>query len=247
MAPRLKRLTNPTGKSVIFQIVSATIAVEIFLIALCLVPYGDNSLPIFTLDKKIPMVVFASLPPVLIVIIQFRNTLALQKATFIKDFVSKLYTDKELSQSFHYLIYKYENDVYKEFLKASPERRQEMQKGRSEGIRYFDPATFQGTEEERRFDGILGYFDIIGYHYSSGTLEIEDIGKLLGYHLTFLLKREVVTDYLNSIPQYWEGITRNRVPTSVSPLRYLTILLNAFIKYNAAEEKKIRDINDKLL
>ena len=232
------------GKSVIIQSLVAILLAEAILGLGFFLPVLGRP-PILQFDNKTSIAVFAILPPLIIGVVQLRNTLALQRATFIKDFISRLYTDKELSQAYHYLVYTYSDSSYKAFKAATPEERIKMQGGRTEGNRFYDPDHFQGGEEERRLDALLGYFDIVGYHYWNGALEIRDIARLLGYHLTILGKRDVVVDYLNAVPNYWKKVSGRT--EAVGPFRYLTVLLQDFGKFNEDEQSKIKKINERSL
>lgn len=229
------------GRSVIMQSLIAIILVELILALGFILPLWSQ--PILQFENKTSIAVFAVLPPLIIGIIQLRNTLALQKASFIRDFIAKLYTDKELSQTYHYLIYTYNDAKYKEFKSASSDLREKLQEGRVEGNRFYDPDDFQGSEEERRLDALLGYFDIIGYHYWTGALEINDIARLLGYHLTVLIKRDVIVDYLNAVPDYWKKVSGE--VESVGPFRYLTILLHDFRSFNEKQKDRNKRINER--
>lgn len=231
------------GKSVIIQSLLAILLAEAILALGFLLPIFGQ--PILVFDNKTSVAVFAILPPLIIGVVQLRNTLALQRATFIKDFISRLYTDKELSQAYHYLIYTYNDSIYKKFKSATPEEKDKLQGVRTEGNRLYDPDSFQGGEEERRLDALLGYFDIVGYHYWTGALEIKDIARLLGYHLTILAKRDVIVDYLNAVPNYWKKVSGQT--EAVGPFRYLTVLLQDFVRFNEDEQGKIKRINERSL
>ena len=236
-------LARTFGKSVIIQSVLAIVIAELLLAMGFLFRFWGQ--PLLRFENTTSIAVFAVLPPLIIGVVQLRNTLALQRATFIKDFISRLYTDKELSQAYHYLIYTYNDAKYLDFKSAASEDKEKMQAGRTKGNRLYDPTTFQGTEEERRLDALLGYFDIVGYHYWSGALEIKDIARLLGYHLTILSKRRVVLEYLDAVPEYWRRVSGQT--ESVGPFRYLTVLLQDFVKFNEREQPRIKRINEKNL
>jgi len=46
-------------------------------------------------------------------------------------------------------------------------------------MRLYDPSTFQFSEEERRLDALLGFFDILGYHHHRGVVHMQDIAGVL--------------------------------------------------------------------
>jgi hypothetical protein len=201
-----------------------------------------NPEPFLKFDKNVQIGIFATVPLFVVTVIQVRSAVKLQRAAFIKEYVTKLHTDRDLSEAFHYLVYTYSDPVLDKFLRADPQVREEMQKGRPVGGRLYDPSTFQLSEEERRLDGILGYFDVLGYHYVAGTVSLRDVANVLGFQLAALSRRKVVRDYLNAIPDYWKKFEGDD-PQAVAPFRYLTVLLTDFRKYNKQHSEWIEKIN----
>jgi len=177
-------------------------------------------------DKRIGIAVFGGLPILLLTLVQIYTTSVVQRANLVKDLASKLYTDKELTQTFHFLVYTFDDKLYDAFLKANSTQRAEMNVNRPEGLRLFDPSTLTGSDEERRLDALLGYMDIIAYHYHRRLVQMVDIAGVLGYQLAIISSRKAVTEYLNSIPSFWKESRYGRTFGKESvPLRYLDKLL----------------------
>ena len=230
-------------RSIWWESVLCVLAIEAFLITIMLWRVGNHE--VLQFDNKVQIGVFATLPLFVLTVLQIRQSIRLQKATFIKDFVAKLHTETELSQSFHSLVYGFTNSIYEDVRsgKLDPDT-----STRPEGLRPFNPDKFQGTEEERRLDALLGYFDIIGYHYHTGAIDMVEIAGVLGYQLAALSTRDVIREYLDSLPKYWaESSFSKRGPKAVAPFRYLTVLLTDFQKFNEKNAHIIESVNRRIL
>jgi len=193
-------------------------------------------------DEKVQVGVFATVPLLLLTVLQLRTAVHVQKAGFIRDYVSKLHIDRELSEAYHYLVYTYNNKLYDRVVDATPEELAKMQESRADGCRLYNVDNFQGSQEERRLDALLGYFDLIGYHYLNGVIGMSDIAGVLGYQLAALATRKVVRNYLNTVPPYWEETSFSKAG-GVGPFRYLTVLLDDFLEYNKKNRETIQSLN----
>lgn len=79
-----------------------------------------------------------------------------------------------------------------------------LQDGRKEGSRLYHPEKFQGSEEEKRLDSLLGYFNIVAYYYNRKVLSLNDINGSIGYYLMVMASRRVIKEYMNLIVASWE-------------------------------------------
>lgn len=110
-----------------------------------------------------------------------------------------------------------------------------MNESKAEGFRLYHPEYFQWSEEERRLDGLLGYFDVIGYYYHRGFLKMDDIVGSLGWILTVLRAKEVVQRYLRFTDERFQKLREeNTIDLShaLPPFIYLKRLLDDFERYN---------------
>lgn len=231
------------------QSLTSTLAITGLLVIVVNFPRAK---PILEFEPKVQLGAFATVPLFVLTILQIRSAVRIHRASFVKDFVAKLHTDKELSSAFHQLIYTYSNERYEQFKRASSatddQAIQQLQGNRQVGERLYDPDKFQGSEEERRLDAVLGYFDIIGYHCVTRVVDIEDVAPVLGFQLAALSTRTVIKDYLRSIPEYWRQSSFSRdAPMAVGPFRYLTVFLDDFREYNAKHQRKIEELNRRSL
>lgn len=187
---------------------------------------------ILAFDKHIGLAVFGGLPVLLLTLIQLYTGSIVQRASLVKDLAAKIYTDEKLAETFHSLVYTYDDKTLKSFLDADKVKREEMNAGRVPGSRLFDPATVSGTEEERRLDALLGYLDIIAYHHHRRLIHMRDIAGVLGYHLAIIGNRQAITAYRASIPEFWQNSMFGQIyGTNSVPLRYLDKLLKDYQAY----------------
>jgi hypothetical protein len=134
------------------------------------------------------------------------------RARFIRDYISRFYTDKELFNAFYELIHNYEKDDFERvnhIFNRLAERKQPPADPTHEELKrevgrkgafprnmdvFYHPGNFQGTNLERRLDAVLGYLDVIGYYCDEGLIEPEDLRGLLGYYIE-VLNRSLVIQY----------------------------------------------------
>lgn len=164
-----------------------------------------------------------------------------RRAAFLAEYVSKIFTDKELSDTFHNLIYTYRNKKFDEIRdelkrnqitsksgqEAMYQCLEPLQERRKKGWRLYHPGVFQGSVEEKRLDSLLGYFNIIAYYYvEEKLLSIKDIDGSVGYHLTVMSARTVIKKYMNLIENEWEteGYAKNY--GTKPPFHYLKKMLD---------------------
>ncbi len=197
------------------------------------------------LDKKVGLAASASLPLFALALLQLGRALVSQRASFVTDYISKYYTEAGLSETFNYLAATYSDDIFKQVLESakSPDLQKlpqsmftclgELNDQRPEGRRFYHPDYFQGSLEEIRLDSLLGYLDVIGYHYVHGLLRMQDITGMIGYQLAVVSSREVIRHYLKESGRSWWERTGIYKDTAVQPpYTYLRILIKEFKAYN---------------
>ena len=196
---------------------------------------------------------FVAIPTVALFVaasVQLRKNHEYQRATFLGEHVSKIFTNKEFSDTFHYLIYTYSDDLFcrvKIKLKddgivgASDQKTMyqcldslPFQDGREEGLRLYHPEMFQGSAEERRLDSLFGYLNIVAYYYKKEKLlSIDDIDQSIGYHLSVMGTRTVIDEYMKFIENSWKTGGYAEKFGMQQPFHYLKMLLEDL-------ERKIR-------
>lgn len=174
----------------------------------------------------------------------------ISRASYVKDYALKFRTDKDLTESFHYLVYRYGNKYYELFKKdkRTDEEDKTLEDGQSgvkAELRFFDPKNIIGQEQEMRLDNLLGFFDAIGYDLRRGLLSVKDVAGIFGYHLDHLIQRDVVQDYLENIQKEWPSKKtfheRYGAPTPYKYLRYTLTEYERYRKRNDEKRTKNRD------
>ncbi len=188
----------------------------------------------------------------IITLFEFLRNQNLQKAAFIRDYISQFFLHAELYQTFHDLIYTYDNEKFKEVEKILKEKGlsgespnkpifkdfEHLQGDRLPGARLYHPAVFQYSPEERRLDALFGYFDVIAFYYDKGYLKIEDVVGSIGVFLTFMTARDVSRAYLGIVDDKWENDPKFIASGVNQPFFYLKCLLKAVKKYNEKKRKE---------
>jgi hypothetical protein len=209
-------------------------------------------------DPKVGIATYMAIPLLVITVFELMRNLRLQRAAFIKDYVSQFFTDAELYQAFHDLVYTYTTAKFAEVEKIRREKNldshdkpvfepfKELQGDRGIGRRFYHPALFQGSLEERRLDALLGYFDVIAYYYAKGFLRIEDIIGSIGYFLAVMQDRPVIKEYMRVNKEAWQS-PEYRTMGVTPPFSYLRRLLADVETYNRKFESKIRLLQERQL
>jgi hypothetical protein len=194
-------------------------------------------------DHQISFFAFTTSSLFIINIFELNRNLRLQRAAFIKEYISQFFTHAELYQTFHELIYCYDNGKFDAIdqimqetnldLKLLPVFKifDSLQDGRTEGSRFYHPRLFQGSLEERRLDALLGYFDVIAYYHAKGYLRIEDIVGSVGYFLAVMKSRHVINSYMEYNREKWEEALYQQMGVN-PPFNYLNEMLNHVDLYN---------------
>lgn len=199
-------------------------------------------------DPKISMSFFVAIPAAVIAVTQLIVTAHIQRSSYIKDYALRFRTDKELTESFHYLVYRYSNKIYESFRKAPEDRTSKeaseleaYQKDLEPELCFFDPHNPVGMPQERRLDNLLGFFDTIGYDLKRGLLNESDIAGVFGFQLDHLIQRHVVQDYLHNIEQNWPTMTSfHEKYEAPVPFRHLRTLMNKYTDFQKRRNEQAR-------
>lgn len=184
------------------------------------------------LDPKISIASFVAIPAMVIGVSQLLISAHIQRASYIKDYALRFRTDKELSESFHYLIISYNNSLYGIYSKPASSRTVDEQNnldaaqvGLANDLMFFDPKQMKGSPQERRIDNLLGFFDTVGYDLRRKLLFIPDVAGVFSYHLDHLIQRKIVQACLKQIEDDWPTLEsfheRYSAPIPFENLRYL--------------------------
>lgn len=257
----------------IFLVLAYAFLVLMIVVILCVV------VTLFVLDENVPEIhrytsdmigasysigaaLIVAIPTVALFVaahVQLRKNHEYQRAAFLGEYVSKIFTNKEFSDTFHYLIYTYSDDLFcrvkvkleddgiikdGEVIGASDHKTMyrclgslPLQGGREEGLRLYHPIMFQGSAEERRLDSLLGYLNIVAYYYKKKEklLSIDDIDGSIGYHLTVMGTRTVIAEYMDFMKNGWKKKGYAEKFGMQQPFHYLKMLLE-----DLALERKVR-------
>lgn len=204
---------------------------------------------VLTFKNEITFQAFTVIPLFLIAIVQLVYNGRLQKTDFLRDYAEEFFTNESLYSAFHQLVYTYTDTDFEAVQKAVSQKESadpsfsnharpvffEITRTLGEdapGSRLYHPRYFQGSAEERRLDMLIGYFDLLGYHYTRGFLPLNDIAGSIGHYLNILSKRAVIREmrkvYHDAIrdPKYAERNGRIR------PFPFFEKLMTAIEKYN---------------
>jgi hypothetical protein len=210
-------------------------------------------------DRKIEAVAFFTVAGFAIVVFQLWQGYAVQRAKFLTDYLAMIYTDKDLSGAFHDLVETYSDKIFEQVdqIATAQKARETSEQNNApvfdifdtiqgprlklEGQRYYHPDCFQGSEEERKLDGLIGYLDIVGYHYYYGLIRMKDLAAVLNYQLAALSSRKVIARYLKASGQGWWGTTAMGGGAGGAPLPYLYFrnLLGDYVTNNEQHQARL--------
>lgn len=224
---------------------------------------------IVNINRNIELVGLFTIAGFAVVIFQLWQAYTIQRAKFLTDYLTRIYTDPELSATFHDLVQSYTDEIFAKVNEIAEQKdakkiRQNtrlpvfdifdsVQGPRKDlpGTRFYHPDCFQGSEEERRLDALIGYMDIVGYHYYYGIVRMKDLAALINYHLAALSSRNVIKKYMKvSGTGWWNSTDIKEGSKSVQlPYLYFRHMLAEFIDYNErnknALEREQRNIERK--
>jgi hypothetical protein len=214
-------------------------------------------------DGKIESVALVTTVILIFTVFQLEGALCLQRAGFIKEYASRIFTDPELRSAFHELVYRYNNEIFSEIDKIARSKTEnidllptaltvggefkpiffevpEQFKNRSKkGARYYHPALFQRSKEEERLDALLSYLNVIGYYYHEGLLKMSDITGTLAFILIIIKERNVIARYIEICQNGWTQYTHDHTLGLPQPLSHLQNLLNHFEMYARKNSRRI--------
>lgn len=186
-------------------------------------------------DSMVSITSFVSIPAAIAIIGQLVIASHISRASYIRDYALKFRTDKELTESFHYLVYKCSNELFDIYVKPDEERSQEEQKKLNDSqlnvpndLQFFDPDGVLGLPQERRIDNVLGFFDTVGYDLKKGTVNINDVSGVFGYHLAHLIQRCVVQKYLENVHEKWPTKKSFQDINASEPFGYLKYMIASY-------------------
>jgi len=199
---------------------------------------------------------FISIPVFVSAMAQLSRTEIVQRSAMVKDLVSQVYTNSDLSEAFHDLIRTYDDQKFDQLDRIKEEKKltklndytpifepfECLQEGRKEPRRFYHPDVFMGSSEERRLDSFLGYLDLVGYHYCQGLVRMNEIATTIGYHLSFLRANKVMKKYLadSSHRNWWVETKYFEQTHSQGPFTYLRILLDEFELYGRRHSESVQ-------
>lgn len=197
----------------------------------------------------VPITAFIAVPAAVIAVAQLFSNSRVQRAAYIKDYALRFRTDKELSESFHYLVYRYGNELYAiakkppgERAEGEQEKLRRAQDGVPADLKFYIPDDTTDTPPERRLDNLLGFFDVLGYDCRREMVSMQDIAGVFGLHLDHFIQRKVISDYLAYVKKSWPmAESFHRTYSAPIPYRYLVLLLEDYSKYRSQTDRSNAD------
>jgi len=213
----------------------------ILIWAIVIVGLGSGLIEDSVREKiELPVTIFVATISIFFTLLEIQRNSELQRANFVKDYIAALHINDGLKTTFHELIYLYKDDYFKLIHNNKPIELSDADKvlntffeleenkinnGRKVGSRFYHLTQFQGSEEERKLDSLLYYFDVIGYYYNKGLISMTDINGTIGYFVDCLSSRECTKTYLELI--YKSGKNRS---DAIIQFRYLNKMIKDFKK-----------------
>lgn len=235
------------SRSYLFWTVLALLVAEGVLAGLFLIPNIE-------FDKKVGIGLFATVGAFIITIIQLIRTQQIQRAGYIKDFLTEFRRNNELYGAYYDLVYRYRDDIYEKIKQCADEyiKRNskpstdekpvfdcfdELQTNHEPGSRFFYPLFFQFSPEEKKLDGLLDYFNTIGLYLYGGLIRMEDVVTILGDYIAVLADRRIVVEYLElcNNPDEWKY---DDTVGASTPYQHLRFLLESYKEYNLRQYNK---------
>lgn len=187
---------------------------------------------------ELPVTIFVATTSIFFTLLEIQRNSEVQRANFVKDYIAALHINDDLKRTFHDLVYLYKDENFEKIhktkeidLKDAGEvlntffltGEGEINHNRIEGTRFYHLTNFQGSEEERKLDSLLYYFDVIGYYYEKGLITLTDVNGTIGYFIDCLSSRKCTKTYLELI--FTSG--KNK-PEAIIQFRYLMKLILDF-------------------
>ena len=210
---------------------------------------------------QITLTAYTGIPLFIITLLQLERTLRQQRANFVKDYISQFFLNRDLLSAFQNLIKEFTRDEWRAVEKVVKENEKELDGDpdrlweflkeinakKTNGERCYHPKYFQGSDEELNLDGILGFFDIIGYHHHMQLVPVEDIVSTVGFYLRAINSNLAIREYLNIIRERWEKDKEfQKAYGLLHTFYYLDQLLIAIQEYDQKNASKLRSMAEKL-
>ncbi len=203
-----------------FLIVSPIIWLPLIAVIACFYPWQEND------NTHIIALVGAS-----VALLSLSRTAEARRAEFISGYLSQLYTDENLWNTYHQLVYRYWDEqfcvvdkaaeeykgIVKERIKSPPGEKPPRPPiavdknllSRSLGLKSlnnptYHPWIFHGSVEEMRLDALLGFLNGIDYYCEKGRISVGEIYRQIGAHLLILGSRKVILQYFEANDFAWE-------------------------------------------
>lgn len=178
--------------------------------------------------------IFAGLVVASVALLTLRRNSVVQQAEFVSDYISRLYTDENLWNTYHQLIYRYWDERFAivhevadkaKHIETMKVRIQSPSNGKpkpptavdntslEEALKKknmdldgptYHPWIFQGCDEEKRIDALLGFLNGVDYYCAKGHISVGEIYRHMGTHLLTLRSREVISEYFKVNDLAWE-------------------------------------------
>lgn len=178
--------------------------------------------------------VFAVLVGASAALLTLRRNSLVQRAEFISGYLSQFYTDADLWETYHQLIYRYWDRDFEEIDDLAEEDKKKMRErienpgsykgplppiemrivGRDENSlppTVYHPWLFQGSEAEGKIDALLGFLNGVDYYCAKGFIGVGEVYRHMGTHLLTLQSRKVMQSYfeINDIAWRTDKFQRN--------------------------------------
>jgi hypothetical protein len=244
---------------------------HLFLLGLLLLAVGTvisllADLGKLHIENKLELAGLFAIAGFVVVIFQLWEANVVQRAKFLTDYLTKIYTDEDLNSAFHALVETYNDQLFDQIDAVAKQQdagkkaqgnnapvfdifdKFQGERASRSGYRFYHPECFQGSEEERRLDALIGYLDIVGYHYWYGLIRMRDVAALLNYHLATFASRKVIASYLRVSGEDWWNTTTIKTGSGSAQLPYLYFhhMLGDFVKYNERNQARIRKIQSQI-
>ena len=221
----------------------------LFLAILCVEILLDRNGTI-KFKNEIDLFGIAGIPLFFVTIIELMRSHRIQAAELVRGHMSAFLMNAELYRTFHELIYDYSDADWERVKALLPKAIKindqktpavvgrvwaaidDLNHGREEGSRLYNPDFFQGSLEEKRLDSVLHFFDILAYNYRNGLIPLNNITGVAGYHLAIINTREVTSYYLSRNKEFWNKLPYEKRMRAEAPYENLRQLLQALERRN---------------
>jgi hypothetical protein len=245
--------------------ITSTIALEAALLALL-------ATKTLEFDPKVGASAAVAIPGFIFTVLALAHTVALQRGAFVKDYIAQFFLRPDFYETWHDLIYRYEDELF-DLVDVAAKRHSGTLQPRSgnpvqvvlsaattkpgdnqlvvrvdrgqlerwSGLEPYHPDFLQGSAVERRLDALLSYLNVVGYYYDRGLISLNDVYGTLGYYLSFMNHRKVISQLIKKADRDWRDPDYQKI-TPRFPYHYLRGLLSAIDKRNQSLLNKHQSI-----